>query len=472
MRRQRNAKIIATLGPASSSKEAIQALFEAGADVFRFNFSHGSHEDHKKRYDTVREVERIVGRPIAILADLQGPKLRIGPFADGKIMLTAGTEFTLDRDTTPGTPQRVCLPHPELFEAIKPGQSLLLDDGKLRLEVLDSDGQRIRTRVVTGGPLSDRKGVNVPDAILPIPVLTEKDRRDLEFALSLGVECVALSFVQRPEDLHEAREIIGDRAHLMTKLEKPQAMDCIDEIVRLSDSVMVARGDLGVELPPERVPGAQKRILRACRLHGKPSIVATQMLESMIVSPTPTRAEASDVASAIYDGSDAVMLSAESASGAYPVQAVAMMDRIIREVEKDPLYRNLIDAQHEVPLPNRGDAICSALRSVTQIIGASVTVTYTTSGYTSLRAARERPTAPIVSITPKLATARRMAFVWGVHSTVSPDIHSVDEMVAEACRKVVSEGFAKPGDQIAIAAGMPFAQPGTTNLLRIADIPK
>ncbi|MDQ9172431.1 pyruvate kinase [Oxalobacteraceae bacterium R-40] len=470
MRRQRNAKIIATLGPASSSKEAIQALFEAGADVFRFNFSHGSHEDHKKRYDTVREVEQIVGRPIAILADLQGPKLRIGPFADGKIMLTAGSEFTLDRDTAPGTPQRVCLPHPELFEVIAPGHSLLLDDGKLRLEVLASDGKSIRTRVVTGGPLSDRKGVNVPDAILPIPVLTEKDRRDLEFALSLGVECVALSFVQRPEDLIEAREIIGDRANLMTKLEKPQAMDCIDEIVRLSDSVMVARGDLGVEMPPERVPGAQKRILRACRLHGKPSIVATQMLESMIVSPTPTRAEASDVASAIYDGADAVMLSAESASGAYPVQAVSMMDRIIREVEKDPLYRNLIDAQHEGPLPNRGDAICAALRSVSQIIGATATVTYTTSGHTSLRAARERPTAPIVSITPRLSTARRLAFVWGVHSTVSPDIHSVDEMVEAACKTAVREGFAKPGDQIAITAGMPFAQPGTTNLLRIAEI--
>jgi pyruvate kinase len=472
MRRQRNAKIIATLGPASSSKEMIRALFDAGADVFRFNFSHGSQEDHKKRYDTVREVEREVGRPIGILADLQGPKLRVGPFADGKVMLVSGTEFTLDQDKAPGTLQRVCLPHPELFEVIKPGQSLLLDDGKIRLEVLDSDGKKIRTRVVTGGPLSDRKGVNVPDAVLPIPVLTEKDRRDLEFALSLGVECVALSFVQRPEDLIEARQIIGDRAQLMTKLEKPSAMDCIDEIVRLSDSVMVARGDLGVELPPERVPGAQKRILRACRLHGKPSIVATQMLESMISSPTPTRAEASDVASAIYDGVDSVMLSAESASGAYPVQAVSMMDRIIREVEKDPLYRNLIDAQHETPLANHSDAICAALRSVTQIIGAAATVTYTTSGHTSIRAARERPAAPILSITPKLTTARRLAFVWGVHSTVSPDVHSVDEMVSAACKIAVAEGFAKPGDQLAIAAGMPFAQPGTTNLLRIAEIPK
>lgn len=470
MRRQRNAKIIATLGPASSSADTIQALFEAGADVFRFNFSHGSHADHKARYDIVRDIERKLGRPIAILADLQGPKLRIGPFAEGRIMLKAGDEFVLDRDETPGTLQRVCLPHPELFAVIAPGQSLLLDDGKLRLQVLSSDGQQIRTRVITGGPLSDRKGVNVPDAVLPIPVLTEKDRRDLAFALSLGVEWVALSFVQRPEDLHEARALVGDRASIMTKLEKPQALDQLEEIVRLSDAVMVARGDLGVELPPERVPGAQKRILRACRQHGKPSIVATQMLESMIAAPTPTRAEASDVASAIYDGADAVMLSAESASGAYPVQAVSMMNRIIIEVEHDPLYRNLIDAQHELPMPTRGDAICSALRSVTNIIGAAATVTYTSSGHTSLRAARERPTAPILSITPNLAIARRLALVWGVHSTVSTDVGNVDDMVTTACRIAREEGFAKTGDQIAITAGMPFGQPGTTNLLRIAEI--
>lgn len=470
MRRQRNAKIIATLGPASSDLETIQALFEAGADVFRFNFSHGSHQDHQARYDIVRKVERDLARPIAVLADLQGPKLRIGQIAEGKVMLPTGAEFTLDRDPTPGTAQRVCLPHPELFEVITVGQSLLLDDGKLRLQVLASDGTAIRTRVMIGGMLSDRKGVNVPDVVLPIPVLTEKDRRDLEFALSLGVDWVALSFVQRPEDLLEARQLIGDRASLMTKLEKPAALDQLDEIVRLSDAVMVARGDLGVELPPERVPGAQKRILRACRQHGKPSIVATQMLESMISAPTPTRAEATDVASAIYDGADAVMLSAESASGAYPVNAVSMMDRIIIEVERDPLYRNLIDAQHELPMPTRGDAICSALRSVTQIVGAVANVTYTTSGHTSLRAARERPAAPILSITPKLATARRLALVWGIHSTVSPDVGSVDEMVSAATQIAQTEGFAQLGDQVVIAAGMPFGEPGTTNLLRIAEI--
>lgn len=470
MRRQRKAKIVATLGPVSSDKETIQALFEAGADVFRFNFSHGSHEDHRARYEIVREVERTVGRPIAILADLQGPKLRVGQFAEGRVSLLPGAEFVLDRNPAPGYAERVCLPHPELFEVVTAGQSLLLDDGKLRLEVIESDGERIRTRVTTGGVLSDRKGVNVPDVVLPIPALTEKDKRDLAFALSLGVDWVALSFVQRPEDMIEARALVQDRAGLLAKLEKPAALERLEEIVQVSDAIMVARGDLGVELPPERVPGVQKRILRTCSKHGKPVVIATQMLESMISAQVPTRAEASDVASAIYDGADAVMLSAESASGAYPVHAVSIMDRIIREVERDPLYRNLIDAQHVEPLPTRGDAICAALRSVTQIVGAMVTITYTTSGHTSLRAARERPATPILSITPRLATARRLALAWGIHTTVSPDVWNVDEMVAAACRIALREGFAEVGSQVAIAAGMPFGTPGSTNLLRIAEV--
>lgn len=471
MRRQRKAKIVATLGPASSTKEMILSLFEAGVDVFRFNFSHGTQEDHRARHEAVREVERLVGRPIAILADLQGPKLRIGKFANGKVQLKTGAEFVFDRNTADGDETRVNLPHPELFGVMDPGHSISLDDGKLRMKVIESTPDIIRTQIVTGGPLSDRKGVNVPDVVLPIPVLTEKDLRDLEFALSLGVDWVALSFVQRPEDLVEARRLIAGRAGLMTKLEKPSALDHLDEIVKASDSVMVARGDLGVELPPEKVPGAQRRILRACRHYGKPSIVATQMLESMINSPTPTRAEASDVASAVYDGTDAVMLSAESASGSYPVQAVSIMDRIIAEVEKDPFYAQMINAQHEATPPSKSDAICSALKTVSQIIGAVANVTYTDSGNTSLRAARERPLAPILSITPHLATARRLALAWGVHSTViDHDVKDVDEMVEAACRTAYSEGFAQPGDQLAIAAGMPFGQPGTTNLLRVAEI--
>ncbi len=470
MRRQRKAKIVATLGPASSTRAHILALFEAGADVFRFNFSHGSHQDHQARCDIVRDIERSSGRPIAILADLQGPKLRVGQFQDGKVTLAAGAEFTLDRDPTPGTAQRVCLPHPELFEVIAAGQSLLLDDGKLRLAVLGSDGQQIRTRVVNGGVLSDRKGVNVPDVVLPIPALTVKDHRDLAFALEMGADWIALSFVQRPEDMLEARALIGTRAALLAKLEKPAALDRLEEIVAVSDAIMVARGDLGVELPPERVPGVQKRILRMCRKHGKPIVIATQMLESMISAPVPTRAEASDVASAIYDGADAVMLSAESASGAYPVEAVVMMDRIISEVERDPLYRKMLDAQNEAPLPTSGDAICSALRDVSAIVGAVATVTYTTSGHTSLRAARERPLAPIVCITPHLPIARRLALAWGVHATISADVHDEELMVAAACFTVVKEGFAQVGDQIAITAGVPFGLPGTTNLLRIAQI--
>nr|WP_198983602.1 pyruvate kinase [Herbaspirillum sp. ASV7] len=470
MRRQRQAKIVATLGPASATPEMIRALFEAGADVFRFNFSHGSHADHHARYQIVRQVEQEVGRPIAVLADLQGPKLRIGQFAQGRVNVEAGQVFVLDRDPTPGDAHRVCLPHPELFEVIGAGQSLLIDDGKVRLQVDASDGARILTRVVNSGVLSDRKGVNVPDAVLPIPALTAKDRRDLDFALDMGADWIALSFVQRPEDVLEARALVAGRAAILSKLEKPAALDRLEEIVEVSDAIMVARGDLGVELPPERVPGTQKRILLTCRQQGKPIVIATQMLESMITAPVPTRAEVSDVASAIYDGSDAVMLSAESANGAYPLQAVAMMDRVIAEVERDPLYRNLMEAQHPAPQRNRPDAICSALRDVTGILGASATVTYTSSGHTSLRAARERPAAPILSITPQLGTARRLALVWGVHSTISEQVHDESQMVNAACQTALREGFARKGDQIAITAGMPFGQPGSTNLLRVAEV--
>lgn len=472
MRRQRKAKIVATLGPASSSREMILALFEAGVDVFRFNFSHGTQEDHRRRYETVREVERLVGRPIAILADLQGPKLRIGTFVEGKVDLPTGSEFVFDRNPEPGDASRVCLPHPELFGIMEPGHGVSLDDGKIQMKVISSTQDEIRTRVETGGPLSNRKGVNVPDVVLPIPILTEKDRRDLEFALSLGVDWVALSFVQSPADLVEARRIIAGRALLMTKLEKPSAMDYLEDIVRDSDAVMVARGDLGVELPPEQVPGAQIRIIRCCRQYGKPTIVATQMLESMIHAPTPTRAEASDVATAVYQGADAVMLSAESASGSYPVQAVTMMDRIITEVERDPLYNQMINAQQEISHEMESDAICLAMRQVSKAIQAAVNVTYTESGSTSLRTARGRPFAPILSITPHLTTARRLALAWGVHSTVLDHIvHDVDGMVAAACQAVYEEGFAMPGDMITIVGGMPFGTEGATNLLRTAKMP-
>jgi pyruvate kinase len=470
MRRNRKAKIVATLGPASGDVETINALFEAGVDMFRFNFSHGSHEDHRARHVIVRSLETKYGRPVAILADLQGPKIRLGTFAGDSAVLKEGEQFVLDRDETPGDASRVYLPHPELFAAVAPGQNLLLDDGKIRLSIESNKDNRIVTRITVGGKISNRKGVNVPDAILPIPAMTAKDLIDLEFALSLGVDWVALSFVQQVSDITDARKIIGDRALIQSKIEKPAAMLDIDAICDASDSVMVARGDLGVELPIQQVPRAQKEIIRAARKYGKPTIVATHMLESMTESPMPTRAEASDVANAIYEGADAVMLSAESASGKNPVRAVQMMDAIIKEVEADPTYRTLLDAQQVAPLPNAEDAICNALRDVTRVINAAATVTYTKSGHTSMSAARVRPTSSILSITPELKTARRLAWVWGIHSIVGEDVTSVDEMVKVATSAAMREGFAKVGESITISAGLPFGSSGTTNLLHIATV--
>jgi pyruvate kinase len=470
MRRQRNAKIVATLGPASSTLAVIDSLFHSGVDVFRLNFSHGTAADHRKRMEAIRAVEDKANRPIGVLMDLQGPKLRIGTFAHGPVMLKPGASLRLDVDPAPGSEKRVSLPHPEIFAVMAPGLQLLLDDGKLRLEVERcGDGYAV-TRVVVGGKLSDRKGVNIPDAIIPLSPLTAKDRRDLEFGLDLGADWVALSFVQRPEDIDEARALVGDRAAIMAKLEKPMAITRLDAIVDKVDGIMVARGDLGVEMRPEQVPTVQRRILRACRRAGKPVIVATQMLESMISSPVPTRAEASDVATAVYDGADAVMLSAESASGQHPLEAVEIMDRIIREVEHDEHYRTLTDAQHSEPQATAADAIMYSLRAAAHIVSASATVIYTHSGSSSIRASRERPEAPLLSLTPKLSTARKLALVWGSHSVLTLEIADVNTMTDLACKTALDEGFAKPGDQIVIAAGVPFGQAGTTNLLRLATV--
>jgi pyruvate kinase len=471
MRRNRNAKIVATLGPASSSEEVIRNLFVAGVDMFRLNFSHGTHAEHKQRFDTVRRISEEFNRPIGILGDLQGPKLRVGKFGvAGGITLEPGATFRLDLNPADGDQQRVNLPHPEIFAAMVKGATLLLDDGKLALQVEDFGPDFATTRVVVGGRLTDRKGVNVPTVLLPISPLTEKDRRDLDYALELGVDWIALSFVQRPEDIFEARAIIGDRALIMTKLEKPAAIDRLDEIVRASDSVMVARGDLGVEMPPERVPILQRAIVRACRREGKPVIVATQMLESMTTTPVPTRAEASDVASAVFQGVDAVMLSAESAAGKYPVEAVTMMDRIIGQVESDPHYRALLEANHEEARSTVADAVCAALRQTAHIVSAKATITYTSSGASALRAARERPEAPILSLTPSARTACRLSVVWGVHSLHSTEAPDVNTMTDLACRAALQEGFAAAGDYVVIAAGVPFGHSGTTNLLRIAKV--
>lgn len=468
MRRQRNAKIIATLGPATSSRTAIEALFEAGADVFRLNFSHGAHEDHRERYDTIRSLEKTYGRPVGILLDLQGPKLRVGTFENDRVTLEIGQKFRLDMDTTLGNSERAPLLHPEVFAALKPDTNLLMDDGKIRVRVLDCGPDFAETEVVAGGVLSNNKGVNVPDAALDVSPLTEKDLSDLRFGLQLGVDWVALSFVQRPSDVAEAKKLIAGRAFVMSKLEKPQAMDHLAEIVELSDSVMVARGDLGVECPPEEVPSHQKRISRVCREAGKPVIVATQMLESMVTAPTPTRAEASDVATAIYDGVDAVMLSAETAVGDYAPQAVEIMDRIIRHAEQDPYYESVRLNEQRIPEATAQDAISAAAGQVAQTISAASIATFSSTGSTTLRAARERPTVPILGLTPRLDTARRLALVWGVHSVQTEDCHSFREMVDTALREACDEGFADAGDSLVITAGVPFGTPGATNILRIA----
>ena len=468
MRRHRNAKIVATLGPTSSTQEIIQSLFEAGADVFRLNFSHGTHEDHRKRYDIIRAVEKEMGRPIGVLADLQGPKLRLGTFADGRAQLRAGDKFQLDLHGGPGTQQRVSLPHAEIFQALSPGVQLLLDDGKVRLQVEAADGEHARTRVVVGGSLSDRKGVSVVGAVLPLSPLTAKDRVDLDYALDLGADWIALSFVQQPQDVAELRGIVGDRAGIMSKLEKPSAIQHLDAIVELSDAVMVARGDLGVEMAPEEVPPIQRRIVRACRQAGKPSIVATQMLESMISVPTPTRAEASDVASAIYHGADAVMLSAESASGQFPLEAVTMMNRIITVAENDHgYYRPMNDAARPAPAATIPDVICAGIREATRLLPVAAVVTYPTSGSRSWRASRERPAASILSMATSTKTARRLTLGWGLHSVEAPQISSVDEMSAYACEVAIREGFAVKGDTIVVATGTPVGMPGTTNTLKI-----
>ncbi|MGQ7844572.1 pyruvate kinase [Granulosicoccus sp. 3-233] len=470
MRRRRDAKIIGTLGPSSNDRETILKLFDAGIDVFRLNFSHGSHEDHAKTHGIIRSVEEERGRPIGILADLQGPKLRVGKFANGKEMLVPGEQFVLDQDPTPGDGKRAPLLHPEIFAALSVGSNLLVNDGKIRLKVLEFTEQRAVTEVLVGGEISSNKGVNVPDLVLPISPLTAKDRRDLDYALELGVDWVAMSFVQRGEDMAELRSLVGNKAAIMAKLEKPSAIDDLNNIVHLSDAVMVARGDLGVEMPQEIVPVVQKKILRCARQEGKPVVVATQMLESMINSPVPTRAESSDVATAVYDGADAVMLSAETAAGSFPIEAATAMNRIIIEVERDPYYRKSINAAMPTPGDTVADAISSSLHHVATVIPLAATFTYTESGFSSFRAARERPEAPVIGCTPNVETARRLALVWGVHAVIYQVMNSIEDMVSHAINITLAEGFGEMGEIIAITAGMPFGRTGTTNMMRLTRL--
>ena len=463
-------KILATLGPAVAGIDDIRQLVEAGVNLFRLNFSHGEHADHAQRYAWVREVERQLDTPIGILMDLQGPKLRVGRFAAGKVNLQRGQTFRLDLDSTPGDVRRVNLPHPEIIEALQPGMSLLLDDGRLRLKVTAKEQDAVITEVIAGGELSDRKGVNVPEAVLQLSPLTEKDRRDLAFGLELGVDWVALSFVQRPEDIVEARQLIGDRALLMAKIEKPSAVIHLEEIARLCDAIMVARGYLGVEVPAENVPRIQKDIIRTCRQLGKPVVVATQMLESMRFSPAPTRAEVTDVANAVAEGSDALMLSAETASGDYPLEAVQMMSKIIRQVENGPDFQVQLDVGRPQAEATASDAISCAIRRISSILPVAALVNYSESGASSLRASRERPTAPILSLTPNLHTARRLTVAWGIYSVVNQRLHQVEEVTSTALEIAQAQGMARRGDTLVITAGEPFGQPGSTNSLRIETL--
>jgi pyruvate kinase len=467
MRRERHAKIVATVGPASSSPATLRELFLAGVDTFRLNFSHGTQADHAAVHAAIRALEREVGRPIGILQDLQGPKIRIGTVAGGSLALEAGETIRFVLQGQDGGKDAIPLPHPEIFEAVLPKQQLLIDDGRVRLEVTGLGDDTIDARVIVGGAISNRKGVNLPGTMLKLSPLTAKDRRDLAFGLDLGVDWVALSFVQTPSDIIEARGLIGDRAGVMSKIEKPAALDAIEDIVRLSDAIMVARGDLGVELPHEDVPGRQKELIRICRHTAKPVIVATQMLESMVSTPTPTRAEASDVATAIYDGADAVMLSAESASGRYPVEAVAMMNRIIRSTESHKLYRSILRVIEPKIDPTPSHAVAGAAAELAETLGAAAIVAFTMTGTTAMRIARQRPEVPILALTPNETVSRQLCLAWGVHSVRSEEVENVTEMVAQAKLKAGQDGLAKDSDHLVVVAGVPFGSSGHTNNIRV-----
>ncbi len=470
MRRNRRVKIVATLGPASSTPEVVQGLFDAGADVFRINMSHTSVESLRDLHTIIRRTEAEKGRPIAILVDLQGPKLRIGDIEGGQVQLKQGASFRLDQQPRPGSSERVYLPHNEIFEAVERGHVLLLDDGRLRLQVTDATRDTIDTEVLVAGTLASRKGISLPDTILPVGALTPQDRTNLEHAIDLGVDWIALSYVQRSEDVAEARKLARGRAAIMTKIEKPAAVRQLDRIIELSDGLMVARGDLGVEMPLEQVPGLQKQITRAARDAGKPVVIATQMLESMISAPVPTRAEVSDVATAVFDGADAIMLSAESAIGKFPLEAVAMMDRVARQVEKDQMFSTFLHTRRMLPQATGADAITAAAHTIADTLKLAAIICYTSSGATGLRAARERPSQPILALTPITATGRRLALVWGLHCVLTGDPQDLDDMVDKACRIAYQEGFAQPGQRVIVSAGVPLGTPGATNLLRVAFV--
>jgi pyruvate kinase len=470
MRRLRRTKILATLGPACEDDAMVEALFKAGADIFRINMSHSSHDVLRSRVKQLRAMEKKFDRPVGILADLQGPKLRVGTFKDGAVMLENGQRFILDSNPEPGDATRVHLPHPEILAPLEVGHLVIIDDGKLRLRVVEETSTQAVTVVEVGGKISNKKGVSLPDTMIPVSAMTPKDRLDLDAALEAGVDWIALSFVQRPEDVAEVQKVARGRALVMAKIEKPQAVTRLEEITEISDALMVARGDLGVEMPLERVPGIQKRITRLARKYGKPVVVATQMLESMITSPVPTRAEVSDVGTAVFEGADAVMLSAESAAGQFPIEAVTTMNRIAEEIESDANYPVIIAAQRSEPEHTGADAIAAAARQIADTIDLKAIVAWTASGSTGLRIARERPLTPTLVLTSSLQTARRMTLVWGVHPVVATDPKDVSDMAEIGASVALHEEFAKPGQRIIMVAGVPFGTPGATNMIRISFV--
>lgn len=470
IRRYRQTKILATLGPAANTKKGIEELFKAGVDVFRLNFSHGTHADHQKMAEIIRELEQKHQRPAGILADLQGPKFRIGQFKTGQATLEKGAHFRFDLDETQGDKTRVYLPHADVMEILKPGEDILIDDGKLRLRVRKKGKDFLDTEIMNTHTLTDHKGFNVPGVILPADPLTTKDLDDLDAALEMGVDWIAQSFVQSAADVLFAKNKIDGRAALMAKIEKPSAVEDLEGILTHVDGVMIARGDLGVEMPPEDVPALQKKIVRHVRHAGKPVVVATQMLESMIQNARPTRAEASDVATAVYDGADAVMLSAETASGEHPRAAVEIMNRICERTEQDESYRFMMESDMPETEENASDAITVAAVYVARDIDAAVIVNYTTSGSTTLRTARQRPEVPVLCLTQALKTARRLMLSYGVRAIHVTDINSFAETVERAVKIVQKNGFAHKGDNIVLTAGVPFGIQGSTNVLRIAEI--
>ena len=468
-------KIVATLGPGCSSKTMLQRLIKAGVNVFRINFSHATYDEADRHIDLIRSLNQELDTNVAILADLQGPKIRVGKMEDG-VVFKKGDEFTLS--TTKeiiGNKTKASLSYKDFPKDVKKGDRVLIDDGKLIFEVISTNKKdEVKLRNIQGGKLSSKKGVNLPNTKISTPTLTKKDKKDLMYAISKELDWIALSFVRNQSDLIKLKEIIeaksNHRIPIIAKIEKPEAIENIDEIIKNCDGIMVARGDLGVETNPEDVPIHQRTMVAACRKFGKPCIVATQMLESMIDSPTPTRAEASDVATAVFQGVDAVMLSAESAAGNYPKESVEMMNKIIKRVESDPKYLANIQNYNLNMVKTSTEAIATAALEVATIAECNCIATFSQSGRSVLRVARMRPDVTLIGLTTNKKVARQNALTWGTFMDVVDQISSSTEMVDRACKIAKVRKILKHGEKIIITAGVPFGKVGNTNILRIAKI--